>query len=155
MDFIILVILEIVPIILWACGWYFENKYSKYPDVSRGYKFGSAKNSNLEWEYGNKVASKVFSTTGTLLFTIIIIARLLFDINIITIIFILFIVICVNFMIIEGIIKKKFKKKDLQIRTYVCIMIAYRDRSGGRTGLKVNFYAIMPHDTNLYYRKII
>lgn len=55
MDFIILVILEIVPIILWACGWYFENKYSKYPDVSRGYKFGSAKNSNLEWEYGNKV----------------------------------------------------------------------------------------------------
>ena len=104
MDFIILVILEIVPIILWACGWYFENKYSKYPDVSRGYKFGSAKNSNLEWEYGNKVASKVFST-------IIIIARLLFDINIITIIFILFIVICVNFMIIEGIIKKKFKNK--------------------------------------------
>ena len=99
MDFIILVILEIVPIILWACGWYFENKYSKYPDVSRGYKFGSAKNSNLEWEYGNKVASKVFSTTGTLLFTII------------TIIFILFIVICVNFMIIEGIIKKKFKNK--------------------------------------------
>ena len=155
MDFIILVILEIVPIILWACGWYFENKYSKYPDVSRGYKFGSAKNSNLEWEYGNKVASKVFSTTGTLLFTIIIIARLLFDINIITIIFILFIVICANFMIIEGIIKKKFKKKDLQIRTYVCIMKAYRDRSGGRTGLKVNFYAIMPHDTNLYYRKII
>ena len=111
MDFIILVISEIVPIILWACGWYFENKYSKYPDVSRGYKFGSAKNSNLEWEYGNKVASKVFSTTGTLLFTIIIIARLLFDINIITIIFILFIVICVNFMIIEGIIKKKFKNK--------------------------------------------
>ncbi len=52
-------------------------------------------------------------------------------------------------------IKKKFKKKDLQTRTYVCIMIAYRDRSGGRTGLKVNFYAIMPHDTNLYYRKII
>ena len=51
--------------------------------------------------------------------------------------------------------KKKFKKKDLQIRTYVCIMIAYRDRSGVRTGLKVNFYAIMPHDTNLYYRKII
>ena len=101
MDFIILVILEIVPIILWACGWYFENKYSKYPDVSRGYKFGSAKNSNLEWEYGNKVASKVFSTTGTLLF----------NINIITIIFILFIVICVNFMIIEGIIKKKFKNK--------------------------------------------
>ena len=43
--------------------------------------------------------------------TIIIIARLLFDINIITIIFILFIVICVNFMIIEGIIKKKFKNK--------------------------------------------
>lgn len=111
MDFIILVILEIVPIILWACGWYFENKYSKYPDVSSGYKFGSAKNSNLEWEYGNKVASKVFSTTGTLLFTIIIIARLLFDINIITIIFILFIVICANFMIIEGIIKKKFKNK--------------------------------------------
>mgnify|MGYP006886402623 CR=1 FL=1 len=36
---------------------------------------------------------------------------LLFDINIITIIFILFIVICVNFMIIEGIIKKKFKNK--------------------------------------------
>ena len=51
--------------------------------------------------------------------------------------------------------KKEVKKKDLQIRTYVCIMIAYRDRSGGRTGLKVNFYAIMPHDTNLYYRKII
>ena len=49
--------------------------------------------------------------SGTLLFTIIIIARLLFDINIITIIFILFIVICVNFMIIEGIIKKKFKNK--------------------------------------------
>ena len=36
---------------------------------------------------------------------------LLFDINIITIIFILFIVICVNFMIIEDIIKKKFKNK--------------------------------------------
>ena len=36
------------------------------------------------------------------------------------------------------------KRKDLQTRTYVCIMVAYRDRSGGRTGLKVNFYAIMP-----------
>ena len=111
MDLIILIILEIVPIILWGCGWYFENKYSKYPDVSKGYKFGSTKNSKAEWEYGNKVASKVFSATVTLLFIIIIIARLLFDINIITVIFILFIVVCVNFMVIEGIIKKKFKNK--------------------------------------------
>lgn len=111
MDLIILIILEIIPIILWGCGWYFENKYSKYPDMSKGYNFGSAKNSNEEWRYGNKVASKGFSATGTLLFILIIIARLLFDTNIITVIFILFIVICVNFMVIEGIIKKKFKNK--------------------------------------------
>lgn len=109
MNLLTLIVLAIIPVTLWAYGWYFENKCTKYPDTSKGYRSESVKKNEESWVYANKVASKIFSITGSILFVVIAIGSLLFDVGLVSFIFIAFILVCVDFVIIEGIIKKKFK----------------------------------------------
>lgn len=108
---IILILFEIVPIILWCLGWYFENKYSKFPNVERGYKNKLAKKDEKTWIYANKVAGKLFSTMGTLMFFVIAIGVLMFNVSPVVMSFIIFISICILLIVIEGLIKKKLKSK--------------------------------------------
>lgn len=105
----ILIIYEIIPIALWMLGWYFENNYSKYPDTSKGYKSNKEIKDEKTWVYGNKVASKIFNITGTILFVMVAVSLLFFAMNLVLLAFIIFIVLCLDFMVIEGMIKKKFK----------------------------------------------
>lgn len=106
---VILFIFEILPIVLWALSWYFENKLSKYPDVKRGYKTKMSRINEKTWEYGNKVASKIYNYTANILFIIIAINIIFLKINLVFLVFIIFIVLCADYFIIERLIKKKFK----------------------------------------------
>lgn len=110
MNLFMIILLEIVPILMWIGGWYFENSSSKYPDISRGFKLGSVVNSKEAWIYGNKVASKFFSFTGTVLFILIPMLNMFFGVSLGVIAFIIFIAICANLFLIEGMVKKKVKK---------------------------------------------
>lgn len=106
-----LILFEIIPVILWCLGWYFENRYSKFPDIKKGYKNRLAMKDEQSWIYSNKVAGKLFSTMGTLLFFIIAVAILMFSVNLVVLAFIIFICLCVLLLVIEGLIKKKLKSR--------------------------------------------
>jgi hypothetical protein len=106
---VILFIFEILPIILWALSWFFENKASKYPDIKNGYRTKMSRINEKTWEYGNKVASKIYNYTANILFIVIAITIMFLKINLVSLVFIIFIVLLADYFIIEGLIKKKFK----------------------------------------------
>ena len=107
----ILIVYEIVPIVLWGLAWYYGNKFSEYPDTSKGYKSKIAKGDKEIWIYANKVASKVLGDIATLLFVLIFIGMIIIKISPVTMAFTIFILLCMSYMVIEGVIKKKIKVK--------------------------------------------
>lgn len=108
-DWIVLFIFEVIPIMLWSLAWYFENSTSNYNTSKKGYKTkGSIINENT-WIYGNKVAAKIYNFTANILFFIIAINILFLKGNLLVLAFIIFIILCADYFIIEGLIKKKFK----------------------------------------------
>lgn len=109
---VILIIYEIIPIVLWGLGWYFENSFSKYPDTSKGYKTKIAKKDRETWIYANKVAGKIFGATATMLFILIFVGILILSVHPAFIAFLIFISVCMAFMITERLVKKKIKEKN-------------------------------------------
>jgi len=62
-----LILVLIIPIILLVKGGIYETKVSKYPDITKGYKTTQKIKSENQWIYTNKLASKLYGTTGSFL----------------------------------------------------------------------------------------
>jgi len=111
MDFwILLLIVDIIPIGVFILGAFYETKYSTYPDVKRGYKNKYTVLNKEAWVYGNKLASKIYGIVGTILLTLNTVLLFIFGENaFITTLFISFMFTVLSRIIIEKLLEKKFK----------------------------------------------
>ncbi|WP_300380066.1 hypothetical protein [Clostridium sp.] len=111
MDFwMILLMADMIPIGLFILGGYYETKYSRYPEVKKGYKNKYTVLNKVAWEYGNKLASKIYGTAGTALLVLNTIILFIFGENaFITTLFISFMCTVLSRIIIEKLLEKKFK----------------------------------------------
>ena len=107
---ILLLIVDVIPVALFILGGIYETKYSKYPEIKIGYKNKYTVLNKEAWKYGNKLASKIYGTVGTIL--LILNTLLLFILGenaFITILFISFMFTILSRIIIEKLLEKKFK----------------------------------------------
>lgn len=111
MDFwMLLLIVDIIPIWLFILGAYYEIKHSTYPEIKRGYKNKYTILNKKDWEYGNKLASKIYSTVGmALLILNTLLMFMLGESVFITALFISFMFTVLSRIIIEKLLEKKFK----------------------------------------------
>ena len=111
MNFVILLlIVNMIPIALFILGGIYETKYSKYPEIKIGYKNKYTVLNEEAWKYGNKLASKIYGTIGTILLTLNTLLLFIVGENIfITILFISFMFTILSRIIIEKLLEKKFK----------------------------------------------
>ena len=107
---ILLLIVDIIPIGLFVLGAFYETKYSIYPEIKRGYKNKYTVLNKKAWEYGNKLASKIYGTVGTVILILNTLLLFMFRENaFITTLFISFIFTVLSRIIIEKLLEKKFK----------------------------------------------
>lgn len=107
----LLIIYEIVPIVLWGFAWYYENSYSQFPDISKGFKIKCAKENEEIWNYANKTAAKIFNITAIALFIFIAISIIMLPISFIAIAIIVIVSIFISLLIINFMIRRKAKYK--------------------------------------------
>lgn len=107
---IYLFIAEAIPLILFVLGGLYESNSTKYKENKISYKSSYADKDRTSFEYCNKVASKLFGATGTLLFIVNAISLFLFGEGAITfvLLFSLFMVVLTK-MLIDRLIKKKME----------------------------------------------
>ena len=108
---IYLLIVDIIPIGLFIFGGLYESNSTKFNENKFGYKNKYSIKDKLAWEYSNKVAAKIFGSTGTLLFIVNTLLLFMFGEGVLTFIllFSLFMVVFSR-MMIDRLIKKKFHK---------------------------------------------
>lgn len=107
---ILLLIVDIIPIGLFILGAFYETKYSTYPEIKRGYKNKYTVLNKEAWIYGNKLASKIYGIVGTVLLTLNTVLLFIFGEHaFITTLFISFMFTVLSRIIIEKLLEKKFK----------------------------------------------
>lgn len=113
MNFIVfLIIVDIVPFGLLLLGGIYETKYSKFPNTKIGYKIRCSILNEKTWEYSNKLASKIYGIVGSFLLVLNTIAIFIFGEEALSSILLLTLALVIMArLIIENIIKKKFKLK--------------------------------------------
>ncbi|ASW42023.1 SdpI family protein [Clostridium isatidis] len=109
---ILLIIVDIVPLGLLLLGGIYETKHSKFPNTKIGYKNKYSILNKKTWEYSNKLASKIYGAIGSFLLVLNTIGIFIFGEEAFsTILALTFILVVIARLIIENIIKKKFKLK--------------------------------------------
>lgn len=60
-------VLEILPVLTWGYGHYLQKKYSRYPEMSHGYRSARIKKSRQAWELGNRIMAKSIKSAATMM----------------------------------------------------------------------------------------